>query len=503
MKPGRKIKRLMMILPPTRARAETIRMCMPPLGAAYIAASVRDLCDVEILDATTEGYHIEEIIGDGFVRYGLSYDEIISRIEKFKPDMIGITCLFSAVFPVVRELTERIKKCDPNIIVGAGGTHPTFLPDECMRGSKLDFIGLGEGEETMRSLIGALDRGGIEDIDGLAWRDEDGAIRIRPKIKYIDDLDSLPYPARGLLPMELYPRRQIPHSLGFRHRRLANIFTSRGCHCKCIFCSSTHFWGPKWRPRSPDNVLDEIQELIADWGIREIQFEDDNMTANRERAQAIFRGIIDRKLDIRFNFPNGVALWTLDEKTIDLMAEAGCYETVLAYESGVQSVLDCIVHKPMKLDRALHLTRHFQKSGIRTLAFYIVGFPGETLEQVKSTFKFASAADTDMAYFFTANPLPGSTLYKMVKENGWLKPGFNFENNSFSRLPYNTPDWRAEDVEKLAAREFLIYSLRSIARHPLTMGRKIIMDVMLKRPGYILDTLKRFIKRNLGGQNQG
>ncbi len=492
----------MFIFPPTRARAETIKICMPPLGVAYLAAAVKDRCDVEIIDASIEGAQNEEVIEEGFILYGLSYDEIIDRVAKFKPDMVGITCLFSAIFPVVREIARRIKELDPDIIVGAGGTHPAFLPEECLRTSKLDFIGLGEGEETMRELIDALEEGNIDEVNGLAWRNADGDIHIQPKTRFIPDLDKLPFPARGLLPMELYPRLQIPHSLAFRHRRLANVITSRGCHCRCCFCSSTRFWGNRWRHRSPENVLDEIQELVETWGIREIQFEDDNMTADAGRARAIFQGMIDRGLDLRFNFPNGVALWTLDEETIDLMARAGCYEVVLAFESGVQEVLNNIVHKPMKLDRGLHLAHHIRKIGIRTLAFYIVGFPGETIDQIKGTFRFAKMADTDMAYFFVANPLPGTPLHDIVKERGWLRPDFDFEQMSFTNMWFDTPDWRGEEVESLANREFMLYSLRSFWRHPEKIFRKVLLDVMFKRPGYVFDTIKRYFKRNLGGRKK-
>jgi radical SAM superfamily enzyme YgiQ (UPF0313 family) len=260
---------------------------------------------------------------------------------------------------------------------------------------------------------------------------------------------------------------------------------------------STRFCGNRYRFRSPGNVLDEIGELISRWGIDELQFEDDNFSADRERAKAILQGIMDRGYKIKFNFPNGVALWTLDEEMVDLMIAAGCYEMTLAFESGCQEVLSRIVKKPLHLEKARKITKYIHSRKLRTNAFYIFGFPGETLEQMRETFRFANEMKTDTAYFFVANPLPGTEMFERARDMGLLRGDFNFEDLTFTRSAYHEGVFPRGMLEKMAGREFLKYNLRSFLRHPTVLFRKAVLDLLLKRPRYTLGLLLRVLRRNL------
>jgi len=243
-------------------------------------------------------------------------------------------------------------------------------------------------------------------------------------------------------------------------------------------------------------VLDEIGELIEKWGIDEVQFEDDNLTVDKKRAKDIFRGIIDRGYKIGLNFPNGVALWTLDEELVDLIEEAGAYEMTLAYESGCQEVLSKIVKKPLNLEKARKITRYIQGKKIRTNAFYIFGFPGETKEQMRQTFRFANEMKTDMAYFFVANPLPGTEMYEIARKRGMLRGDFNFEDLTFTRSAYHEGVFKKGELERMAGREFVKYNMRSAMRHPLVFFKKSVVDLILKRPRYALGLVIRILRRN-------
>jgi magnesium-protoporphyrin IX monomethyl ester (oxidative) cyclase len=362
----------------------------------------------------------------------------------------------------------------------------------------LDMIVLGEGEMTFRDIIGRLNSGAsLAGTDGLAFRDGDRIV-VNPRTKWIEDLDSIRFPARDLLPVDAYKKVGIPHSLSFSGKNFAPLITSRGCPARCIYCSSARFWGNRYRFRSPENVLDEIGELISKWDINEIQFEDDNITANPKRAMNIFRGIIDRGYRIRFNFPNGLALWTLDERLVDLMLEAGCYEAILAFESGCQEVLRDIVKKPTNLEKAVKIARYIQRKGIRTDAFYIIGFPGETREQIRQTFRFANKVKTDLAYFFVANPLPGSELHRIAESKGMLRQGFNFEDLAYTRSAYHDGVFPKGELERMAGREFVKYSLRSFLRRPHIFLKRFLFDLFLKRPQYTVKILVRIWRRVVG-----
>jgi len=495
MAQGKKIERVLLLFPPVRLCDRTMKVVIEPLGLAYVAAVIRNDVQVEIMDAAAESEFEQRMDGDFFWQ-GASLPELRARIEKFKPDMVGMTCIFSSVFPVVREVCREIKKINPEIITVVGGNYPSFLTGHCLSEPALDFIVIGEGEQTMKELIQRLRSGqGLDGLDGIAFK-QDGKAVISPRTRWIENLDSIPFPARDLLPMKVYERVGVPHSLSMSSARHAPIITSRGCPAKCIYCSSTKFWGNKYRFRSVDNVLAEIEEMVARWGIEEIQFEDDNMTADRKRAREIFREIVRRGIKIKFNFPNGVAMWTLDREMIDLMAEAGCYEMTLAYESGCQEVLTKIVKKPVDLEKASEITEYIRAKKIRTDAFYIIGFPGETRGQIRETFDFARRMQTDIAYFFVANPLPGTELYEIASSKCMLKDDFSFENLSYSHSAYNETVFKKGELEKLAGREFVKYAFLSFLRRPWVLLKRLGIDLFLKRPQYTLGILKRIWRRN-------
>jgi magnesium-protoporphyrin IX monomethyl ester (oxidative) cyclase len=493
----RKIERVFLLFPPVRLYRETMKLVFSPLGIGYIASMIRNDVEVEIMDAAVEGFNRHKILDSDFILYGSSMTEIAKRIEAFNPDIVGMSCLFSSIFPVIRRLCTAIKKIDPDIQTIVGGNYPTFRPEYCMGEPFLDMISLGESENTMLEVIRHFSDGrSFRDIDGLVFRDCDKVV-VNPKTIWIKDLDSIPFPSRDLLPLELYKKVGVPHSFSAASRHNAPMISSRGCMAHCIYCSSTNFWGNHYRFRSPENVIAEIDDLVKNWGTKEIQFEDDNFTANRARAKKIFEGIIGLDYKIKFNFPNGVALWTLDEELVDLMVEAGCYEMTLAFESGCQDVLRDIVKKPLNLEKAKRIAEYIKSKAIRTNAFYIFGFPGETKAQMRETFNFANKMKTDTAYFFVANPLPGTQMYELAKSRGMLRDDFNFENLTFTRSAYHEGVFPQGELEKMAGREFLKYNVRSFFRHPLVFFEKVVIDLLLKRPRYTIGMLFRIWRRNI------
>ncbi|MCA9774764.1 MAG: cobalamin-dependent protein, partial [Myxococcales bacterium] len=465
----RPIKRVLLMYPPTRLGKELLPRKMPPIGISHLAAVIRDDYEVKIYDATAEDFENVVELPNGFRRNGVSYERIAELVKEYQPDFVGMTCLFSSVFPVIRELSTIIKEIDPTIYTATGGCHTTFLTRECMeQAHALDYIIKGEAEYAFRDLLKTINdpAGDFRNVDGLAFR-ENGEIFVNEKDGYIEDLDALPWPTRDLLNLDLYYGGSH-HGVADTTRRVAVMYSSRGCAAKCIFCSSVEFWGHTYRYRSPESLLDEMEYLVENYGIEEIQFEDDNLTQNKDRARKIFQGMIDRGLHkkICWNTPNGIALWALDEPLLRLMKKANCYQLTLAIESGNQEVVENIVHKPLKLEKAKQLAFVIKELEFDTNAFFIIGFPGETLENMQDTFDYARELDLQSACFFIAQPLPGTRLFEICKANGYLPPDFNFEDATYSRGVISTPDWTAEQVQKLANQELLRYQVAANLKHP-------------------------------------
>jgi len=463
----RQIKRILLIFPPTTFNRESVKVCCSPLGIAYLASVLKDEFDVKLLDASIENYQNEVAVDRYLIRFGLSYEEIKRRISEFHPEVVGVSCLYSNQLPAVRQICKLTKEVNKDIITLIGGTHPTFLPEKCMEDRNIDFIILSEGEHTIRDLITRINNSkSFYDLDGLVFRDN-GKIQINPKTKFIKDINNIPYPARELLPMQKYFDFDIPMGVISERRPQTTIMTSRGCLARCTFCSSGRFWGNRYRARSPENVLKEIEYLIKEYGIREIKFIDDNLTLDRERAKRIFSGIIERKMNLRWNTPNGIALWTLDDELLKLMKVSGCYEITLAFESGDQDVLNHIVKKPVDLKKVKLIVKKVKEYGIGTYGFFIIGFPGETKEQIKRTFKFADSLRLDRISAFIANPLPGSEMLDICKERGYIDDDYSFEEADYFKARFETPQFKYIELEKMRRRWFFRYNFGLFIRHPI------------------------------------
>jgi len=294
-----------------------------------------------------------------------------------------------------------------------------------------------------------------------------------------------------------------------KSRYWAPVITSRGCPAKCIFCSSANFWGNRYRARSAENALDEIELLVKEYRIREIQFCDDNLIFDKERAKEIFQGIIDRRLNIFWNTPNGIALWRLDEELLELMKASGCYELTLAIESGDQEVLSKIIKKPLNLGRVESLTRSIQRLKIRTHSFFIVGFPGETKEQIHRTFSFAKKLRLTSAWFFIANPLPGSQLYEICKQKDYLKDDFNFETKNYTQSNYETPEFTSRELENIREKEAFIFNMSVLFRNPIFFIQRYLL-FLITNPLSLFElfrykwipVFKTFFRKRKSYQNQ-
>ncbi|OGX15648.1 MAG: hypothetical protein A2166_02640, partial [Omnitrophica WOR_2 bacterium RBG_13_41_10] len=359
----------------------------PPLGLGYLVAYLESKGrQVKIIDGLNLGY---------------SNDLIVDHCKD--AEIVGIYCLSAYFFEVI-DLTKRLK--EKNKIVIIGGPHASVLPELTLKETGADFIVVGEGEVTLLELISAIENNASsEAIPGVFSLKTKNFI----KREFIQDLDTLPYPDWK----QLDPRRykKAPHGGLVKKFPVAPIITTRGCPYECTFCASPKLWERSIRYRSPENIVSEIVYLVKNFGVKEIHFEDDNLTLKKEHAEKICRLLIEAKLKISWAAPNGIRADTVTEELLDLMKKSGCYFLAFGIESGNQGILNKI-RKKTKLETIEKAISIANKKGIVTQGFFIFGLPGETKDSIRETIDFAKRIKLDKAQFLLLDVLPGSQLWE-------------------------------------------------------------------------------------------
>ncbi len=391
----------------------------------YIAASLeKNGYVVKILDAGIEKWNKINERGNGVKYLGMSWKDITKKIKHENPDIVGISIL--TVEAINASFTAKaVKNANKNIKVVAGGPHVCVRPEQTISDPNIDFIVIGEGEVTMVELVKALDKNKtLKNIKGIWYKENNKIIKNKPR-PLIQNLDALPFPSWHLMNMKKYfeatkylqGSRAIPGN-GF------SIITSRGCPFACVFCSIRLSMGRKFRARSPKNVVDEIEALVKRYDVNYIGFEDDNLTLDRKRIEKICDLIIKKGLNkkISFDAPNGVRADTLDENLLRKMKETGFKGIIVSPESGSQWVVNKIIGKNLDLNTVENTVRICRKIGIKCGCFFVIGLPGETIEQIKETVKFANKMRSLGAIPFCsiAWPYYGTNLYKIAKKKGYL-----------------------------------------------------------------------------------
>jgi anaerobic magnesium-protoporphyrin IX monomethyl ester cyclase len=433
-----------------------------PLDIAYVAALLEKQHEVIIIDAPTEGWENLEEIDATKYRQGLPNEEIAARVKHWSPRVVGVTVPFSGWWKSTYELISAVKSINQDIIIVVLGLHPSARPKECLANPNVDFVVIGEPEQTMFELVDVLEQQnleGVEKVKGIGFV-KNGKTVITPLRPPIEDLDSLPFPARHLLPMDKYFEAVKENPLrGEIRKPWAMMITSRGCPYDCVFCSIHNVMGKKWRGRSPQNVVDEINQLVHTYKIKQIDFYDDNMTLNKKRMETICDLMVKEGLDIEWYTPNGVRADTLDENLLKKMKASGCKKIRIAPESGVQNVLDKIVKKNLNLkdvEKAVVLSK---KVGIKVGCFFVIGLIGETKEDINETIRYAyklRSLGAGRFYFSVAMPVYGTELYEQAKKGGFLKAGFSDEALAGVEPLIETPEFTTDDLRELCARANMI-----------------------------------------------
>ncbi len=403
-----------------------------PLGILSIARVLeQEGIDVQIYDAALSA---KIITNNKVLHFGDSWEQIKMLIESCNPDIVGVSNLFSSQTENALKVCRIAKGINKNISVVAGGNHASVQPLDFLGNPSVDFVVRGEGEYAMLEIVRALtDKKEIENPAGICFK-SNGKMIISDKIRFIDNLDELPLPAYHLIDMERYFYLQ---SNGFNSRpigygkREISIITSRGCPYSCTFCSVHLSMGRKWRAHSPQYVLRHIEYLLKVYHVDLIHFEDDNISLDRRRFREIINRLIHGKYDVKWDPPNGVRVDSLDEEILLNAKKSGCQYMVIAIESGVQRVLDEIIKKRINLKKVIEIAKICKKIKLELYGYYVIGFPGETLKDIKDTLFFILKM-LKKYYLFPqisiATPLYGTELFALCKKNGYLTDEVTPEN---------------------------------------------------------------------------
>jgi len=451
-----------------------------PLGLAYIAAMLEKYGhEVAILDLS-----ILDFKGDFETRKAKRNQFIKQMLEKENPDVLGLTCNTAERFDVF-SIADFVKE-NFDVPIVAGGIHVTFTAEETLRDSKsIDIILRGESEYTVVELCENLEKNrGLENIRGITFRNKNNKIISTLPRPFIEDLDSLPFPARHLLDIEAYPIR-MPASAGLWKYKVTNAISSRGCPFECAYCSTTLMWGRKIRFRSPKNFVDELELVHNTYSFLDgFTLSDDNFTVNRERVLKICEEIKKRRLDIVWDCY--AHIHNISDELVKNMASAGCKLIAFGVESASERMLR-IMNKPEDITYVKKAVQICKKYGVLPKCNFMFGYPGETEKDVRQTLEFIDkylnpneALLIDHIFIF-----PETAVFRDLLESGyfgenfsWMKRDFPSYKNMPLYIPQNDKQ-RVKMLKNFRTRHRLKYAIR----HPvkaipyISDPRNIVKDI--------------------------
>ena len=436
-----------------------------PLGIMYIASVLeQESVPVSIFDCLISGQTQIHETPEG-THHGVADKVICDIITKTAPDIVGITCPFTAQVDNLLHTAKIVKKLNPQIFIVAGGPHFSIANHNFLKHNlQIDGFISGEGEVAMLQLVKALqEKRSLETVKGLVFRTADSQghliVRANPP-EFIDNPDWLPLPAYHLIDMNMFFKYQARGLIARpgEQTRAISMVTSRGCPFNCVFCSIHLHMGKKFRVHSADYVISHIKHVIKQYKVDHIFFEDDNLTLHPKRINRILELMIQERIQIGWNTPNGVRADTLNAKLLKIIKQTGCTDLTIGVESGDQDTLDKIIRKKLNLRDVVQAAKLCYKAKIDLSAFFVIGFPGETEKKIQRTINFAAMLYKKykvQPLLMLATPLPGTKLYRDVIHDGYLASEITPKSLSCATSPFGkgliaTPEFSPSDLSHLA-----------------------------------------------------
>lgn len=442
----RQNQKILLIIPPSKAALNFVTY-QQPINLAYLAAAaIKEGFTAEIWD-----YSINEFSENTFIK----------NIEGSNPAAIGIHCKTFNI-SAGNYLSGIVKKHFPHILTIVGGPHSTALPVETLEEfPDFDMVVVGEGESTIaqlcREILSSKD---WRNVNGLAFR-QDGRIICTPGRELVKNPDDIDYPARHLLLKDSYDNRHATRGISPSNHRTTEIFTSRGCPGKCIFCAANVAYGDCVRFRTAQNVLGEVEECIARYKYDHIIIQDDTFTLYKNRVSEILNGF--RKLGLK-SWSCDSRVDTVSREMLREMAGSGCKKISFGVESGSEKILN-LIKKNISLDQVVQAVAWAKASKIDIVecTFIIGSHPDETLDDVQATWRLIKEIRPDIIAISVIVPYPGTEVYRLMEERGYI----NAKKWDDFRIIGTTPSWRTANF---SSTELLKLQRKFINRYYFSPG---------------------------------
>lgn len=410
-----------------------------PYPLAILASMFdRSLYDIRICDANLDNF---------------SRQQFEAVVMDWKPDLVGASVLANEFGCTGHIALESVKRVRRDAVTVLGGVFPTTRPADAIKHPAVDYVVIGEGEYVFPKLVEHLNGDAELPSAGLAFRTRDGTT-IQDRAPFVEPLDALPYPDFFRIPYLRYANESFKHVVDApRALPYAKMITSRGCPIGCTFCQVEVISGKITRYQSASRVVDEMEWLIEKYGVKAIDFLDDNFLGHKGRSHAIFDEMIKRKVPVVWNAAN-VSSWFLNDELLEKMRASGCQYVSIAVESGVERVLKHIIKKPVKLTHVKAMVEKVRSLGMDSTTLWVIGSPGETWDEIRETIRVAEWIDADYTKINVATPYPGTELFDMAVAGGYLESTFDFDNLAWGQATLSTEEFRASDLTVLRAFEW-------------------------------------------------
>lgn len=397
--------------------SKALQTSLPPLSLGYLASSLRDEYGNDLID------------------FKIVDRDIKNELRKFKPDIVGITCV-SQNYNYAMEYAKLARKRKIPVLIG--GTHITVLPTTLTK--DMDVAVIGEGEEAIKELFSIylkkkkFEKQDLADLKGIAFWDGKKIIQTEKRVP-IKKMDSILRPARDLMKIE----------------KCTHVFSSRGCPYRCVFCASSRFWNST-RFFSAKYVVDEVKYLYDNYGVREIDFWDDLFIVSKQRIKDIISLLRKERLLGKIAFSCAVRSNLIDESMVKLLKKMNVKGVSMGLESGTPRILNYLKGDTINIKDHMRAIRIFKKYGIEPSASFIIGSPSETREEILQTFKFIKDSKLRGFGIYVLTPLPGTPIWEYAKERGMVNEKM---------------DWSSLNVEFLENHEEAIILSETLSREEL------------------------------------